>query len=123
MKRNIESINAITLITKDMAKSVSFYKKLGFELSYGGEEAVFTTFHVGNQSLNLSAESDYICTHWGRLIFHVNDVDLLYKNCIDQGLTPQFSPRNAPWRERYFHIYDPDGHEISFAVDISGNDT
>ncbi|MCY3569357.1 MAG: VOC family protein, partial [Chloroflexi bacterium] len=21
----------------------------------------------------------------------------------------------APWRERYFHIVDPDGHEISFA--------
>jgi len=25
------------------------------------------------------------------------------------------SPQNAPWGERFFHIADPDGHELSFA--------
>jgi len=24
-------------------------------------------------------------------------------------------PADAPWGERYFHILDPDGHELSFA--------
>ena len=24
-------------------------------------------------------------------------------------------PRDGSWRERYFHMYDPDGHELSFA--------
>ncbi|MGH8701888.1 MAG: VOC family protein, partial [Burkholderiales bacterium] len=24
-------------------------------------------------------------------------------------------PADAPWGERYFHISDPDGHELSFA--------
>jgi uncharacterized glyoxalase superfamily protein PhnB len=24
-------------------------------------------------------------------------------------------PRDAPWGERYFHMRDPDGHELSFA--------
>jgi uncharacterized glyoxalase superfamily protein PhnB len=25
------------------------------------------------------------------------------------------SPRDAGWGERFFHITDPDGHELSFA--------
>jgi len=25
------------------------------------------------------------------------------------------SPKDAPWGERFFHVTDPDGHEISFA--------
>jgi uncharacterized glyoxalase superfamily protein PhnB len=25
------------------------------------------------------------------------------------------APSDAPWGERYFHIRDPDGHELSFA--------
>jgi hypothetical protein len=24
-------------------------------------------------------------------------------------------PRNAEWEQRYFHLSDPDGHELSFA--------
>ena len=35
----------------------------------------------------------------------------LYRN----GPNPQFAPRDAPWNERYFHLTDPDGHELSFA--------
>ena len=29
-----------------------------------------------------------------------------------------FAPRDATWGERYFHIVDPDGHELSFAQPI-----
>jgi uncharacterized glyoxalase superfamily protein PhnB len=25
------------------------------------------------------------------------------------------APTDAPWGERYFHLRDPDGHELSFA--------
>jgi len=25
------------------------------------------------------------------------------------------SPRDAAWGERFFHVTDPDGHELSFA--------
>ena len=32
-----------------------------------------------------------------------------------RGWTPRRSPRDAKWGERYFHITDPDGHELSFA--------
>jgi len=31
-----------------------------------------------------------------------------------RGFDPEI-PRDASWGERYFHMPDPDGHELSFA--------
>jgi uncharacterized glyoxalase superfamily protein PhnB len=49
------------------------------------------------------------------VIFYVSDVDLLYQQALARGLQPEFAPRDADWGERYFHITDADGHELSFA--------
>jgi uncharacterized glyoxalase superfamily protein PhnB len=27
-------------------------------------------------------------------------------------------PKNAPWGQRYFHIREPDGYQLSFAMPI-----
>jgi uncharacterized glyoxalase superfamily protein PhnB len=35
----------------------------------------------------------------------------------DQGFHPE-GPQDASWGERYFHLPDPDGHELSFARPI-----
>ena len=43
------------------------------------------------------------------------DVDAVYERALAAGLQPSTHPRDAEWGERYFHIFDPDGHEISFA--------
>lgn len=113
---SIESISAITLATRDMARSVRFYRALGFGLNYGGEEAAFTSFNVGSSYLNVCAASpEWKSAWWGRVIFHVSDVDAVYARAVEHGLNPQFAPRDASWGERYFHLTDPDGHELSFA--------
>ena len=113
---SIESISAITLATHDMARSVRFYRALGFGLHYGGEDEAFTSFSVGTSYLNVCAcDPDSELSWWGRVIFHVSDVDAVYQRAIEHGLSPQFAPRDATWGERYFHITDPDGHELSFA--------
>jgi hypothetical protein len=31
------------------------------------------------------------------------------------GYHPDTAPHDAEWGERFFHITDPDGHELSFA--------
>jgi catechol 2,3-dioxygenase-like lactoylglutathione lyase family enzyme len=112
----IESISAITLATHDMARSVRFYRSLGFGLHYGGEDASFTSFSVGSSYLNVcAASSESEVSWWGRVIFHVSDVDGVYERAVRHGLSPQFPPRDATWGERYFHLTDPDGHELSFA--------
>jgi catechol 2,3-dioxygenase-like lactoylglutathione lyase family enzyme len=112
----LESINAITLATHDMARSVAFYQALGFALKYGGPTASFTSFRVGSGHLNLTlVPPECRLSWWGRAIFYVDDVDAQHARAVAAGLAPAFAPRDAAWGERFFHITDPDGHELSFA--------
>ena len=117
----IENISAITLATHRMAAAVRFYSMLDFELIRGGEDALFTTFRAGTSYLNLTAQSEERqWTWWGRVIFHVSDVDALHRQAVASGYKPDTAPRDAPWGERFFHIADPDGHELSFARVLTG---
>ena len=112
----IESISAVTLLTVDMAEAVAFYQLLGFHLLYGGEEAPFTSFRVGTGYLNLQLDNVGSPRRvWGRVVLWVYDVDAMYRRAVTAGFDPETSPADAPWGERYFHIHDPDGHELSFA--------
>jgi len=118
---HLEGLNAITLATHDMARAVAFYRRLGFALRFGGPAADFTSFAVGeSHSLNLIARPPgQQWQWWGRTIIYVNDVDAFHARAVSAGLHPEAEPRDAPWGERYFHITDPDGHELSFARPIA----
>lgn len=112
----IQRISAITLAVQDMTRAVRFYRTVGFDLLYGGPAASFSSFRVGTGYLNLVlAPEGFSPSWWGRVIFYVDDVDALYRRLVDAGLTPSAAPEDASWGERYFHINDPDGHELSFA--------
>jgi catechol 2,3-dioxygenase-like lactoylglutathione lyase family enzyme len=111
----IERISAVTLATRDMGPAVRFYRALGFSMRYGGETAPFTSFALGSGYLNLVARPSGAPHGWGRVIFYVADVDALHGRAIAAGLAPATEPRDAEWGERFFHILDPDGHELSFA--------
>ena len=112
----VEAISAVTFVTTDMVRAVRFYEALGFRRTHGGPQASFTSFAVGGNYLNLAAKTTATpLSPWGRVIFHVSDVDAFYDRATEAGLSPQFAPRNAEWGERYFHLRDPDGHELSFA--------
>ncbi len=112
----IESISAITLATHDMPRAVRFYRSLGFDVGHGGEGASFTSLRVGAGHLNLIAQpDDRTWSWWGRVILYVTDVDALHARAVAAGFRPHAAPRDAEWGERYFHLTDPDGHELSFA--------
>jgi uncharacterized glyoxalase superfamily protein PhnB len=112
----IESISAVTLATHDMRRAVRFYRMLGFELLDGSEDATFSSFRAGGNFLNLIVQpQERRWSWWGRLIFFVSDVDALYSRLIVAGCLPDTAPRDAEWGERFFHLTDPDGHELSFA--------
>lgn len=111
----IESISALTLATRDMRSAVRFYQALGFSLVHGGETEPFTSLAAGVSFLNLTTETRGPINWWGRVVFHVSDVDAIYRKALAAGIVPASAPRDAPWNERYFHVCDPDGHELSFA--------
>ena len=115
----IENISAITLATHDMARAVRFYLSLGFQMIYGGDGADFTSFRAGTSYLNLIAQgAERKWSWWGRVIFYHSDVDALYASVMAAGYRPDTAPRDAEWGERFFHMTDPDGHELSFAWPI-----
>jgi catechol 2,3-dioxygenase-like lactoylglutathione lyase family enzyme len=99
-----------------MAAAVAFYRALGFELGRGGPNARFTSFRVGQGHLNLVLKPG-ACDWpwWGRVIFYVCDVDEMHRRALEAGLQPHAEPCDAEWGERYFHLSDADGHELSFA--------
>ena len=117
----IESISAVTLATHDMSRAVRFYRALGFEIVHGGAEvSAFTSFRAGTGYINLIAQPlDKSWSWWGRVIFYHSDVDALYATAIAAGYRPDTTPRDAEWGERFFHLTDPDGHELSFASPLS----
>ncbi len=58
--------------------------------------------------------------NFGRVIFHTDDVDRLYSyfktdKSISNLILIENEPVNTSWNERYFHIRDPDGFQLSFA--------
>lgn len=108
-------ISALTLVTADMATAVTFYQALGMTVRYGGGQARFTSLQTGNCYVNLAVGNRIEPGAWGRAIFYVDDVDRLYHQIRAAGYATLTAPADAPWGERYFHIRDPSGHELSFA--------
>ena len=112
----IEGISAVTLGTHEMPRAVRFYRALGFEILHGDERSSFTSFRAGVNYLNLVAQpTERRWSWWGRVIFYDSDVDALHARAIAAGYRPDSEPRDAQWGERFFHITDTDGHELSFA--------
>jgi uncharacterized glyoxalase superfamily protein PhnB len=48
------------------------------------------------------------------LILHVTDVEAFW-NLLKESAFDPAKPQDGAWGERYFHMPDPDGHELSFA--------
>jgi hypothetical protein len=122
-----------------MKRSCNFYSQIpGFKLVYGGSATdSFTTFQIGKRiptvylNLELSVatansnhnEQNKNKRHFGRIIFHTKDVDKLYSylrsnNSIANTISFQNEPMDGQWGERYFHVCEPDGYELSFAKPI-----
>jgi catechol 2,3-dioxygenase-like lactoylglutathione lyase family enzyme len=136
-------ISAVTLKVKDMEKSCSLYSKIpGFRRTYGGKPYDrFTTFEIGEGSnattyLNLELIEDNECSYdfskvpnlgktrasedFGRIIFHTKNVDRLYSymkqdEYISKSIVFEKEPTNAPWGERFFHVRELNGYQLSFA--------
>lgn len=113
----IDGISAVTFFTADMAQAVAFYEAAGFTLRYGGASADFTSFHAGAGYVNLM-RGEPAERPWGRVVIYVSDVDAMFRRVRAAGLAPTTDPADAPWGERYFHLRDPDGNELSFARPI-----
>ena len=114
---SIDHISGVTLAVRDMAESVAFYRKLGFDVSYGGPDAPFSTMRAGQSVVNLRQAAAAGGSAGNRVILRVRGVDALHRDLVEKGLGPT-APQDAEWGERYFEIPDPQGVVISCAEPI-----
>jgi catechol 2,3-dioxygenase-like lactoylglutathione lyase family enzyme len=116
MKPTIERVSAITLRVSNMKVSLQFYRDvLGMKMVYGGDRSSFSSLRANDlESAILNLEEGDGVSRWGRIIFHVTDVDSFWTLLKKEGFDPEL-PRDASWGEHYFHVLDPDGHQLSFA--------
>lgn len=114
---SVDHISGVTLAVREMAESVAFYGKLGFDVSFGGPDAAFSTMRAGRSVVNLRQAATSGGSAWNRVILRVRGVDALHRDLVGKGLGPT-APRDAEWGERYFEIADPQGVVISCAEPI-----
>ena len=110
----IQHISAVTLAVERMQPSVAFYEKLGLPVVHGSSHSAFTTLQSGEAFVNLVSTPGHQRDWWGRVIFRIDEADVYYNRLVAAGLEPE-APQDASWGERFFHVRDPDGHEISLA--------
>jgi len=81
-----------------MGKSVHFYNKLlGLKILYGGEDAYFSSLRtLGAKDAILNLEQGQVTRDWGRIIFHVEDVDKFWAYLKAKEFNPD-RPRDAAW--------------------------
>ena len=85
----VTKISAVTLSVSDMKKSVDFYSKIpNFKIVYGGSDSQFTSFLIEDTTksyLNLKL-NEASPPNFGRIIFHVDNVDDLFSYMENDGI-------------------------------------
>ena len=90
-------INAITLITADMAAALRFWAVLDLEIVHGGPDSPFTSLRIGSNYVNLVRHESSNTAFWGRVIFHVPSPDEVWQRFTRAGYESMTEPVDAPW--------------------------
>ena len=104
MYENKLRISAVTLFTKNMSRTTEFYSSIpGFEIVYESSETQFVTFSINDQFINLEFNEKEI-SDFGRIIFHVENVDKLYEHLKQSKFSDRIEgePKDASWGGEVF---------------------
>jgi uncharacterized glyoxalase superfamily protein PhnB len=113
-------LNAIGIVSADLAASIAFYRLLGVDFPEDGEGHIEATLPSGTRFM-LDSE-DVVKSFrpdWTReignqlsLAFQCTspaEVDELYGRAKDAGFNAEKEPWDAFWGQRYAQLRDPDG--------------
>ena len=114
------------LYVGDVAASVAFYSRLGFEEVYRFPpegEAGYFSLRLGETQLGVVSkgwpEQDLGITvassPRGELWVYVDDVDRAAEELRAEGFPVLREPRDMPWGERIAYVADPDGNPVALA--------
>ncbi|GAB2907819.1 VOC family protein [Streptomyces heilongjiangensis] len=118
-------LDAIGMVASDMAASVTFYRRLGFDFPEGSEEQPHAEAALpGGLRLMLDTEETVRSFHpeWRRgrgggaglalLCDSPAEVDAVYEELVAAGHRGELKPWDAVWGQRYAVVLDPDGNGV-----------
>jgi catechol 2,3-dioxygenase-like lactoylglutathione lyase family enzyme len=120
-------LDAISIVTDDLAASLAFYRRLAIDIPAGAETEphVEATLPSGLRLLWDTAEAvksmnpDWVTPPHGQsrtsLAFLCEDpaeVDTLYAELTQAGHHGEMAPWDAFWGQRYAVVHDPDGNSV-----------
>ena len=111
-------LNAIGIVTSDMARSITFYRLVGLDVPETPEEGHVDTFLPNGVRFMLDTVRSFR-PEWTRetgnqigLAFecaNAAEVDELYARITAAGFDGEKAPWDAVWGQRYAQLSDPDG--------------
>jgi catechol 2,3-dioxygenase-like lactoylglutathione lyase family enzyme len=114
-------LNAIGIVTSDMARSIRFYRLLGIDVPETPDEGHVDTFLPNGVRFMLDSE-DVVRSFrpdWTRatgnqvgIAFECEsaaEVDAVYARMVEAGFQGEKEPWDAFWGQRYAQVADPDG--------------
>ena len=113
-------LNAIGIVTSDLARSIAFYRLLGVGFPEDGEghiEAALpsgTRFMLDEESVIKSFRPDWTREIGNQLALAFEcatpaEVDALWARARAEGFDAEKEPWDAFWGQRYAQLRDPDG--------------
>ncbi|MFF0434446.1 VOC family protein [Streptomyces sp. NPDC004327] len=129
--RPVPQLDAIGLVTADMAASLAFYRLLGLDVPAGAEGAPHVELALPGGLRVLWDTEDTVRSYdpeWSRpaggdrvaLAFRCADaqeVDAVYETLTAAGHRGHLKPWDAVWGQRYAVVLDPDGAAVSLYAD------
>jgi catechol 2,3-dioxygenase-like lactoylglutathione lyase family enzyme len=118
-------LGVVGIATKDMGRSLLFYRTLGLPVPEGQEQEPHVQMEAGSISLawdtvDLLRE---VYGHWEEASGHRielafdcgarEEVDAVYERVTVAGFRGLKEPWDAFWGQRYAVVEDPDGNQIS----------
>lgn len=118
MKAKLEEVQPV-LMVRDVAASIGFFQRLGFELAFCYSTADPKYAGVRRDSVELHLQwheaKDFSPGDRPTYRFVVPEVDELFAEfAAGGGELDRTDVRDTPWGTREFHVRDPDGNGLQF---------
>jgi uncharacterized glyoxalase superfamily protein PhnB len=113
-------LNAIGIVSSDLAASIAFYRLLGIDFPEDGEGHIEATlpsgarFMLDSEDVVKSFRPDWTRDVGNQLALAFQcassaEVDELWARAKDAGFNAEKEPWDAFWGQRYAQLRDPDG--------------
>lgn len=119
-------IDSIATVVEDMARTLGFYRLLGFDIPAAADNERYVTIDVEGgmrfewnieeveRSFNPGWQAPPIAGRMGITFRCENaaEVDAIYGRIMAAGYEGDLKPFDAPWGSRHCRVLDPDGNAI-----------